>query len=188
LRPHLTTGLPFLLAHKGAHALIRLHHTLNPSPTQSPLEVFPAVGRCLRVALRHTLSFMPALLPESDESAMNFEAVSVSFHEDGQGQARRADPIEGFERHDAGDQDERQAAQRPGQPCGGTAAHPTDFLPVFPCPFCHNPTLQRYRLPNVTSREFRNDSPFSGIAETLGSILFPGASSWGAHKGPRSHC
>jgi hypothetical protein len=58
----------------------------------------------------------------------------AGHHEDEQGQARRADPIEGFERYDAGDQDERQPAQRPGQPCGGTAAHPTDFLPVLSQP------------------------------------------------------
>jgi hypothetical protein len=38
-------------------------------------------------------------------------------------------------------------------------AHPTDFGSPFPCPFCHDPTLQHYRLSNVTksatSRTFR---------------------------------
>jgi hypothetical protein len=35
-----------------------------------------------------------------------------------------------------------------GQEAG---AHPTDFSTLFPCPFCHNPTLQHYRLPVVTA-------------------------------------
>ena len=49
---------------------------MNPSSTQYPLEALSAEGRCLRVALRHTLSAL-ALLPASDESAMNFEGVGV---------------------------------------------------------------------------------------------------------------
>jgi hypothetical protein len=32
----------------------------------------------------------------------------------------------------------------------GAAAHTTDFLPLFLCPFCHNTTtLQQYRLYSV---------------------------------------
>ena len=65
-------------AHTDAHALLRTHHTQVPSPAQYPLEnsariykMPPGcfVGRCL----------MTVILPEGDESAMNFEAVSVSF-------------------------------------------------------------------------------------------------------------
>jgi hypothetical protein len=53
---------------------------MNPSPTQYPLEDAYADGRCLRVALRYTLSLlMPALLPRGDESAMISERVGVLF-------------------------------------------------------------------------------------------------------------
>ena len=30
-------------------------------------------------------------------------------------------------------------------------AHPTDSSTLFACPFCHNPTLQHYRLLNATA-------------------------------------
>src|SRR5215204_566652 len=33
-----------------------------------------------------------------------------------------------------------------------SAAHPTHSLTLFPCPFCHNTTLQHHRLQNVTAR------------------------------------
>ena len=36
------------------------------------------------------------------------------------------------------------------QPCGKAGAHITCPPLLFPCPFCHNTTLQQYRLPSVT--------------------------------------
>jgi hypothetical protein len=49
----------------------------------------------------------------------------------------------------------RQAhgTQRPSDPSGDAVAHPTDSSPLilFSCPFCHNPTLQHYRLQSVTT-------------------------------------
>src|SRR5215217_5782709 len=57
-------------------------------------------------------------------------------------------------------QDQKQKAQsgqshgecphRPGEPGGGAAAHPIDSSSLSPCSFCHNPTLQHYRLSSVT--------------------------------------
>src|SRR5215203_709708 len=44
-----------------------------------------------------------------------------------------------------------ERTHRPCQPRSRTSAHPTDSSPLFPCPFCHNPTLQHYRLPSVTT-------------------------------------
>src|SRR5215213_4903968 len=44
-----------------------------------------------------------------------------------------------------------QRPQRPCQPCGGAALHSTDSSTLFHCPFCHNPTLQHYRLLNATA-------------------------------------
>src|SRR5215203_4170606 len=38
-----------------------------------------------------------------------------------------------------------------GQPRGDASAHLTDPSTLFPCPFCHNHTLQHYRLPSVTT-------------------------------------
>ena len=48
---------------------------------------------------------------------------------------------------------ERQGdcTQRPCEPCGGAVAYPTDSSTLFPCPFCHNTTLQHYPLPSVTT-------------------------------------
>ena len=88
MRPRLTTGLPFSLTHTHgcawlqAHSrcLLRMHHTLNPSPAQHPLEDFSAEGRCPRIAFRFTQSLpMSALLPEGDESAMNLECLGGLF-------------------------------------------------------------------------------------------------------------
>ncbi len=31
-------------------------------------------------------------------------------------------------------------------------AHTIDLSTLFPCPFCHNTTLQHYRLPSVTGQ------------------------------------
>src|SRR5215212_8736346 len=45
-----------------------------------------------------------------------------------------------------------ECPQRPSEPCGGDAvAHPTQSSLPFLCPFCHNTTLQHYRLPSVTA-------------------------------------
>src|SRR5215210_2510602 len=51
-----------------------------------------------------------------------------------------------------GERDEGYAGhpQRPSQPGSGVGAQPTDSSPLFPCPFCHDTTLQQYRLLNVT--------------------------------------
>src|SRR5215211_6074110 len=51
-----------------------------------------------------------------------------------------------------GEREERHARhpQRPRQPGSGVGAQPTDSLTLFPCPFCHNTTLQDDRLPSVT--------------------------------------
>src|SRR5215204_4508327 len=39
---------------------------------------------------------------------------------------------------------------RPREPrCGSAAAYPTYSSPLFPCPFCHNTTLQHHCIPNV---------------------------------------
>src|SRR5215218_3343966 len=43
-----------------------------------------------------------------------------------------------------------ERTHRPSQPRGGAALHPTNFSTLFPCPFCHNTTLQQDRLPSVT--------------------------------------
>src|SRR5215204_29904 len=48
-----------------------------------------------------------------------------------------------------------ECPQRPGQPCSSAVAHPIDSSTLFPCPFCHNPTLQHYRLPSVTTNVTR---------------------------------
>src|SRR5215203_5931899 len=45
-------------------------------------------------------------------------------------------------------------AQSPHRPCEqgcSAAAHPADYSMLFSCPFCHNPTLQHYRLRSVTT-------------------------------------
>src|SRR5215218_9867386 len=45
-----------------------------------------------------------------------------------------------------------ECPQRPSEPCGADAgAHPTQSSLPFLCPFCHNTTLQHYRLPSVTA-------------------------------------
>src|SRR5215204_6328573 len=41
--------------------------------------------------------------------------------------------------------------QRPGHPCGGTGSHPAYPSILFRCSFRHNPTLQEYRLLDVTA-------------------------------------
>jgi hypothetical protein len=57
LRPRLTTGLPFSLAHTDAHALLRTHHTYVRSRTQCSLEdVFPMQTMLSRIAWRLALS------------------------------------------------------------------------------------------------------------------------------------
>src|SRR5215210_7044892 len=40
-------------------------------------------------------------------------------------------------------------SNRPGR-CRGACTHPIDYSTVFPCPFCHNTTLQHYRLSSIT--------------------------------------
>ena len=68
MRPRLTTGLPFSLAHTDAHALLQMHHTQVRSVAQYlPEDYFCADGRCPRVALPHALALMPALLAVGDE-------------------------------------------------------------------------------------------------------------------------
>src|SRR5215208_6497221 len=44
-----------------------------------------------------------------------------------------------------------ECPQRPSEPCGDAGAHPTQSSHPFLCPFCHNTTLQHYRLPSVTA-------------------------------------
>jgi hypothetical protein len=44
-----------------------------------------------------------------------------------------------------------ESAHRPGEPSGSATPQPTDYLTLFSCPFCHNPTLQNLRLPSVTT-------------------------------------
>src|SRR5215218_1284290 len=48
------------------------------------------------------------------------------------------------QRDPARDERHRETAERPSQPSGCAAA--------YPCPFCHNTTLQDYDLPRVTAR------------------------------------
>src|SRR5918994_5094655 len=54
---------------------------------------------------------------------------------------------------ESGERYERQAEDpdRPGDHPSGAAARLADTSTLFPCPFCHNTTLQHYRLPNVTT-------------------------------------
>jgi hypothetical protein len=57
LRPRLTTGLPFSLAHTDVHTLLRTHHTMNPGATQYHSEkLFPYVRR----GTVHPCSFLRA--------------------------------------------------------------------------------------------------------------------------------
>ena len=88
---------------------------------------------------------------------------------------------------------ERQGdcTQRPCEPCGGAVAYPTDSSTLFPCPFCHNTTLQHYPLPSVTTNVtkialsesgktaspeilLRNEAMYACVVET-GRGFFEGA-------------
>src|SRR5215207_2225566 len=47
---------------------------------------------------------------------------------------------------------QRESGERPRQPEGHAPAHTADSSTLLPRLFCHNPTLQHCRLPNVTKR------------------------------------
>jgi hypothetical protein len=50
-------------------------------------------------------------------------------------------------------QEKRDRGKGPGKPSGGVTAHPTysSTSLFFPCPFCHDTTLQHHRLLSVTA-------------------------------------
>src|SRR5215217_4172174 len=51
-----------------------------------------------------------------------------------------------------GERDEYQARhpQRPSKPGSASGAHPTDSSLALPCFFCHDTTLQHYRILSLT--------------------------------------
>ena len=86
MRPRLTTGLPLSLAHTRMRLPAGTFPVLamNAPYTESQPHAIPLGGNSPQmddasVLLCVTLSLMPALLPEGDESAMNFEGLGVTF-------------------------------------------------------------------------------------------------------------
>src|SRR5215211_681998 len=55
-------------------------------------------------------------------------------------------------------QSQGECPQRPGQPSASAATHPTNSSILHSCPLCHNPNLQHYRLPSVTTTVTRRSS------------------------------
>jgi hypothetical protein len=87
LRPRLTTGLPFSLAHTDALACkhipsacyeCTIHWIISPRNTPWRISPQGTVPPCC-FALRAL--FMPALLGKGDESAMNFEGLGGPFRD-----------------------------------------------------------------------------------------------------------
>jgi hypothetical protein len=83
LRPNLTSVYAFLTAHTGMHMPARTSSMLaiNIAYSESQRHAMPFEG-CLRMWMIPpcrcvTLSLMPALLPKSDEFAMNFEGLGT---------------------------------------------------------------------------------------------------------------
>ena len=54
------------------------------------------------------------------------------------------------QRDGRGGHDQRETGKRPSKPSGDAVAHPTDSSTVLSCSFCHDTTLQHYRLCSVT--------------------------------------
>ena len=54
-----------------------MQHTVNPSPTQYPLEDYFRRWKMPPVLLYVMRFLIPTLLPVGDESAMNFEGLGV---------------------------------------------------------------------------------------------------------------
>src|SRR5215208_8033247 len=59
--------------------------------------------------------------------------------------------IQGYKEEAERCERQRQRTHRPREPRSRVAAHPTASSTLFPCPFCHNTTLQHDRLPSVTA-------------------------------------
>ena len=51
-----------------------------------------------------------------------------------------------------------ETGERPRQPGGGTVTQPTDSSALLPCSFCHDVTLQHYRLASVTTTVTRRSA------------------------------
>ena len=70
---------------------------------------------------------------EREYGVLESEAIDMSFE---------VRVVQGQHKETKYPHHQRECAQRPGKPRGDAGAHPAGSLLHFPCPYCHDTTLQ----------------------------------------------